>query len=147
MHPLPNHPFAQFAAQAALAAGRQGRFLEMHETLLARYRNFNQLGSEKAAVMGLSADQRSSAEVQEAIFIDFASELGLNVVEFEADLKDTALRQQIVADTREAVSVGATGTPASFVNGRYLRGAQPFDAFKRLVDEALSGGGAAKVSP
>jgi protein-disulfide isomerase len=45
------------------------------------------------------------------------------------------------------VAVGATGTPASFVNGKYLRGAQPFPSFKKLVDEALGGSGTTAANP
>jgi protein-disulfide isomerase len=137
MHPIPSHPFAQVAAQAALAAGRQGKFFEMHEALLAGFRNFSSLAAQKATELGLGADQQRSAQVQEAMFTDMAGELGMDTARFAADIKDEAIRRQIAADTREAVSVGATGTPASFINGKYLRGAQPYDRFKAAVDQAL----------
>jgi predicted DsbA family dithiol-disulfide isomerase len=137
MHPLANHPFAQVAAQAALAAHRQGKFLEMNEALLSGFRNFSSLAARKAAELGLGADQQRSARVQEAMFTDMAGQLGMDTERFAADIQDEAIRRQIAAEVREAVSVGATGTPASFVNGKYLRGAQPYERFKAAVEQAL----------
>ena len=43
------------------------------------------------------------------------------------------------ADSAEAQRLGVTGTPAFFINGRFLSGAQPFESFKRMVDRALDG--------
>ena len=146
MHPLPNHPFAQSAAQAALAAQAQGKFPEMHELLLARYRTFNQVAATKAAALGLPADQLRGSEVQAAVFLDFAAELGLDLDRFAGDFESREVKARIAAETKEVVAIGATGTPASFVNGKYLRGAQPFAAFKAKVDEALGQNGSAQVA-
>ena len=146
MHPLPNLPFAQSAAQAALAAQAQGKFVEMHEMLLARYRTFNQLAATKAAALGLPADQVRAGEVQAAVFLDFAAELGLDLDRFAGDFGSSEVKARIAAETKEVVAIGATGTPASFANGKYLRGAQPFAAFKAKVDEALGQGGSAQVA-
>ena len=142
MHPLPSHPFSQIAAQAALAAQEQGKFLEMHALLMSRMANYNQLGTDKAAAMGLPPEQRTSPEVQEAIFTDFATELKLDLNRFKATMKSEATKKRIEAETREVVALGASGTPASFVNGRYIRGAAPIESFQGLVDEALKGGAA-----
>ena len=144
MHPLPAHPFAQWAAQAALAAQQQGKFIEMHDLLLARYREFNQRAAQQAAALGLPPEQARSPEVQEALFVEFAEELGLDPGRFVTDMKSEATKRRIAAETREVVAVGATGTPASFVNGRYIRGAQPFANFKALVDRALGAGAGAQ---
>ena len=142
MHPLPSHPYAQLAAQAALAAQEQGKFLEMHELLMSRMSSYNKLGTDKAAALGLPPEQRVSPEVQEAIFADFATELGLDVNRFKATMKSEATKKRIAAEALEANAIGATGTPASFVNGRYIRGAAPLESFQGLVDEALKGGAA-----
>jgi len=141
MHPLPNHPFAMVAAQAAVAAQQQGKFMEMHEKLLGNIRNFSSMASAKATELGLGADQQRSAQVQKAMFTDFAQDLGLDTARFQIDLDDPKLIARIKAETSEVVAVGATGTPASFVNGKYLRGAQPFTAFKAAVDKALDDSG------
>ena len=140
MHPLPSHPFAQIAAQAALAAQEQGKFMQMHELLMGRMATFNKLGTDKAAALGLPPEQRVAPEVQEAIFSDFATELGLDLNRFKATMKADTTKKRIEAETREVVAVGAGGTPASFVNGRYIRGAAPVESFQALVDEALKGG-------
>jgi len=137
MHPLPSHAFAMVAAQAALAAQQQGKFMEMHEKLLSNMRNFNGMASAKATELGLGADKARSVAVQKAMFTDFAQDLGLDTARFEMDLEDPKLMARIKEETREVVAVGATGTPASFINGKYLRGAQPFTSFKAAVDQAL----------
>lgn len=142
MHPLPMHPFAQLAAQAAVAAQEQGKFLEMNKMLMDRMANFNKLGTDKAAALGLPPEQRVAPEVQEAIFTDFATELGLDLDKFKATMKSDATKKRIEAETREVMGVGANGTPASFVNGRYIRGAAPYEMFQGLVDEVLKGGAA-----
>ena len=147
MHPLPNHPFAMVAAQAALAAQQQGKFMEMHEKLLGNIRNFNSLATVKATELGLGANQQRSAQVQKAMFTDFAQELGLDTGRFQIDMDDAKLIARIKEETREVVAVGAGGTPASFVNGKYLRGAQPFNSFKALVDQALGGSGTTTAKP
>ena len=113
MHPLPNHGFAQMAAQAAVAAERQGRFTEMHELLMQNFRSFQQMATSKATALGLPADQVRSREVQSAIFTDFAVQLGLDLNQFDADLHSEETRQQIAAEVKEVMAVGATGTPAS----------------------------------
>ena len=147
MHPLPNHPFAQIAAQAALAAQQQGKFMEMHEKILGNIRNFNSLATAKATELGLAAAQQRSPQVQKAMFTDFAQELGLDTGRFQIDMDDAKLIARIKEETREVVAVGAGGTPASFINGKYLRGAQPFNSFKNLVDQALGGSGTTAANP
>ena len=147
MHPLPNHPFAQRAAQAALAAQEQGKFMEMHELLLGRFRSFNQLGQAKAAAMGLDPGRGASPQVQDAVFADFAQELGLDEGRFVESYASPKTRSRIVSETREVVAVGASGTPANFVNGRYLRGAAPYQTFQALVDRALGGAERGSLAP
>ena len=146
MHPLPNHTFAQRAAQAALAAQAQGKFVQMHDLLLARFRDYNRLAATKAAALGLPADKISAPEVQDAIFFDYAAELGLALDRFVDDYNSAELKSRISAETKEVRAIGATGTPASFINGKYLRGAQPFEAFKAKVDEALGKTGGGQVA-
>lgn len=115
MHALPMHPNAQIAAEAALAAQAQGKFLEMHRKLLA---NHTALGRDNILAM--------------------AKDLGLNMERFTKDLDTHAYLARIQAEGKEAEDIGAGGTPASFVNGRYLSGAKPFAAFKELIDEELA---------
>ena len=65
-----------------------------------------------------------------------AGEAGLDMSKFEADMKGgcKAVIQKDQADMRK---VGVTGTPAFFINGRFLSGARPVDQFKAIIDEEL----------
>ena len=46
-------------------------------------------------------------------------------------------RNEVQEDAREGAQVGVTGTPAFFINGRFLSGAQPFESFKSIIDDEL----------
>jgi len=113
--PLSFHKDAKPAAIASLAAHRQGKFWEMHEKLFE---------NQKA----LSRDD----------LVGYAKDLGLNVSKFKKDLDDPALAKWVDQDMAEGAKVGVRGTPATFINGQMVSGAQPYDKFKSLVDEALN---------
>jgi predicted DsbA family dithiol-disulfide isomerase len=70
-----------------------------------------------------------------------ATEVGLDVGRFRADIDSGKFKSAVTQESREAAGVGATGTPASFINGRFLSGAQPFERFKSLIDEELKKAG------
>ncbi len=112
--PLPFHEQAKPAAKAALAAHKQGKFWEMHDKLFA---------NQKA--------------LTEENFKKWAQEIGLDVAKFEKDFKDPALDKIIEEDVKTANQFGARGTPAFFVNGRFLSGAQPYPRFEALIKEEL----------
>ncbi|WAM29612.1 DsbA family protein [Myxococcus sp. NMCA1] len=118
--PLPFHANAKPAAAAALAAHEQGKFWEYHDKLFANQRALDRASLEK-----------------------YAQELGLNMNKFKAALDQGKFNAQIEADMAQASSVGANGTPTFFINGRTLVGAQPVDAFKRVIDEELKKTGGA----
>ena len=113
-NPLSFHKDAPLASEAALAANAQGKFWEYHDLLFKNQR-------------AIKRDNLDS----------YAQELGLNMAKFKKDLDAGTYKAQIVADQAMARSLGATGTPSFFVNGRKLRGAQPFPKFKALIDEQL----------
>jgi protein-disulfide isomerase len=109
------HPNAKSAALAALAADRQGKFWDMHALLFAAA-EAKQLGN----------------------YDDLAKQLGLDLKQFRADMADSTLADMIAADQKVAAQFGAGGTPAFFINGRFLSGAQPSSAFEALIDEELA---------
>jgi protein-disulfide isomerase len=117
LHPLPMHPNAMPAAQAAMAAKAQGKFQEMHEKLLVA---------------------SSSGALSRDNYIKFATELGLDVKKFTSDIDGNAYKTSIDAMTNEAMKLGATGTPANFVNGRFVNGAAPYESFKTIIDAELA---------
>ncbi len=112
--PLPFHKDAPLASEAALAAGDQGKFWEMHDKLF---------GNQKAL-------KRADLE-------KYAQELGLDMSKFKAALDSGAMKEQIKKDQDLGRKVGARGTPTFFINGKKLVGAQPFENFKKMIDEAL----------
>ena len=114
-HPLPFHKQAKLAARAALAAHEQGKFWEYQDRLLVAHARLDRDG-----------------------LIATAGELGLDVARFTAAIDSDRFDPQIDAETKQAISVGANGTPATFVNGRYVRGAQPLSAFEKVVREAIA---------
>ena len=87
-YPLPMHPYARKAAIAALAAGKQGKFWEMHHELFA---NQKDLGDAKV----------------EAI----AKQLGLKMEKFNQDLKDPGIASLIDRDVSSAAQTNVQGTP------------------------------------
>lgn len=114
--PLRIHPEAPGAAAAAEAAGLQGKFWEMHDKIFAGQR-----------------------ELSDAKYVEWARALGLDLERFEKDRRSEAVRARIAKDEAEANRLGVSGTPAFFINGRFLSGAQPIDAFQRVIDDELKG--------
>ncbi|MCU1281670.1 MAG: DSBA-like thioredoxin protein, partial [bacterium] len=112
--PLPFHQNAMPAAKAAMAAGQQGKFWEMHDKLFA--------------------DQ---AHLDEATYEKYAQELGLNVSKFKAAMASPELEADIKQDVATALKFGVQGTPGFFINGRPLRGAQPKEQFKAVIDKEM----------
>jgi len=113
-NPLPFHQNAMPAAEAVRAAGEQGKFWEMHDKLFANQQALDRPSLEK-----------------------YAQELGLNVTKFKAALDSHKFQKEIQSEINEAANFGARGTPSFFINGRPLRGAQPFESFKNMIDEEL----------
>ena len=66
--------------------------------------------------------------------------LGLDMARFERDVASAEVKSRIQSDAQEAERLGVSGTPAFFVNGRFLNGAQPYEAFKQLIDQELGKG-------
>ena len=113
-NPLPFHGRARPAAKAALAAGEQGKFWEYHDKLFT-----------------------NQQALQDADLERYAGELGLNVDSWKAAMLGQKVEAQIAKEQALSGTVGANGTPAFFINGRFLSGAQPIDAFKAIIDDEL----------
>ncbi|MBI3768316.1 MAG: thioredoxin domain-containing protein [Deltaproteobacteria bacterium] len=111
--PLPMHPNADPAARAALAAGKQGKFWEMHDEL------FKHVGDLSPQTI------RSIAE-----------KLRLDVPKFEADMTSPAVKGQVDLEVRQGKVAGVRGTPSFFINGRMAQ-SRSLDAFKALIEEEL----------
>ena len=109
------HPQAMGAAKAAVAAGMQGRYWEMHDRLFA------------------------SPQLDPDTLERYAREIGLDVDRWKRDQADPKVAAIIQRDMDLATNVNVSGTPAFFVNGRRLPGgAAPLDAFSSLIDDELA---------
>jgi protein-disulfide isomerase len=120
-YPLPMHPLARPAAEAANCANAQGKFWDYHAKLFA---NQGALGEDKLK--------------------EYAKDVGLDGAKFDQCLADKQFKAAIDKDIADGSKVGVNGTPAFFINGRMLSGAQPFEKFKEVIDDELSAKG---VSP
>jgi protein-disulfide isomerase len=114
-YPLPNHPNAFPAAEAAQCANEQGQFWPYHDRLFADQTKLN------------DADLKASAAA-----------LGMDAARFNACVDSHKYKSRIDADMRAGSEAGVDGTPAFFINGRMLSGAQPYDEFKKVIDEELA---------
>lgn len=113
--PLSIHDEAFVAAEAGQCANDQDKFWPYHDKL---FENQEQ---------GLAPDKLK----------EYARQVGLDGGKFDACLDGGTHRAAVEQDLAEAETYGVTGTPTFFVNGRFLSGAQPFEAFKELIDEEL----------
>lgn len=116
-YPLSFHPEAQKAGEASECAGDQGKFWEMHDKLF----DLNELGT-------LSVVNSKQA----------AKDLGLNTSQFDTCLDNGTHATTVTSDLSEGTSLGVQGTPATFVNGVLVSGAQPIENFRIAIDSALA---------
>ena len=113
--PLNFHPHAAKAAEASLCAADQGKFWEYHEVLFKNQK--------KLDLPDLKAH---------------AGEVGLDTQKFSQCLDSGDKMKAVDADQQAGLAVGVGGTPAFFINGIFLNGAQPFDEFKKVIDGELA---------
>jgi protein-disulfide isomerase len=113
-YPLSYHENAQKAAEAGECAAEQGKFWEYHDKLFA------------------SQDALDVPSLKK-----YAADLGLDTAKFDACLDSGVMAEEVQKDFAEGNSYGVRGTPAFFVNGIKLRGAQSFTAFQELIEEEL----------
>ena len=108
------HKDAYLAHVAAMAANEQGKFWEYHDKVFA-----------------------SQPKIQKEFLITYARDLGLDVKRFQESLDAAKGKPTVEADLAEARTLGVTGTPAFFVNGRFASGAKPFEEFARMINTEL----------
>jgi protein-disulfide isomerase len=113
-YPLPFHANARPAAEAANCANAQGKFWEYHDKLFT--------------MQDLSQDKLKA----------LAGELKLDQKKFDDCLAKQEFKAAIDKDIADGQAVGVNGTPAFFINGRSLSGAQPFEKFKEIIDEEIA---------
>ncbi len=121
--PLDFHPHAQKAAEASLCAHEQGKFWELHD---AMFKNQQQLAPENLKSK--------------------AAELGMNAGQFNSCLDSGKYAAQVATDRTQGTAAGVSGTPAIFINGRFISGAVPIEQITPVIDDELRRKGAATSS-
>ncbi len=102
------------AAIAATCAGEQGKFWEMEDKIFANQR-----------------------AMEDADLENYAKETGVDLGRWKKCVAEGTTKPKIMKDMADATRLGTRGTPAFYVNGHFLSGAQPFPAFDQLVQEEL----------
>jgi len=109
------HPQASRAAEAARCAQDQGRFWEYHDALF-----------------------QQAPKAGEEDLKHYANEVGLDAETFASCLFQSVHHEAVQRDLDEGTRLGVSGTPAFFINGRFLNGAQPLEKFVQIIEEELA---------
>jgi protein-disulfide isomerase len=104
------HPAAFMAALAAEAAGRQGKFWEMHDMIFENQKHLH----------GNS-------------FLNFARDLDLAPLQFAQDLEDAVIKEKVEADFESGIRSGVNGTPTFFINGEMLRYDTTYESLLKAI--------------
>jgi protein-disulfide isomerase len=119
-YPLPFHQRAEPAAVAARCAEAQGKFWPYHDKLMA------------------------STKLDDESLKSLAVEAGVDAAKFDECVAKNPYKDAIAKDVADGEKAGVNGTPAFFINGRLIDGAQPFEKFKEVIDEELAWAAAKK---
>jgi len=111
---LDRHQQAKPAAKLARCAGKQGKYWPMFDKLL------------------------TGNALNEEIFKKYTQELNLNLKLAEKCQVLPEINEAVDKDIQDAVKFGVDGTPAFFINGRFVNGAQSYAVFKQIIDEELA---------
>ncbi|MBX3069701.1 MAG: DsbA family protein [Thermomicrobiales bacterium] len=106
-----SHPHAQIAAEAAEAAGAQGRFWQMHDAILER-----------------------NSSLSEDLLLELGNGVGLDPSALAQSLADGTFKERVREDFMSGVRSGVNGTPTFFVNERRYDGFADFDSLMDAID-------------
>jgi protein-disulfide isomerase len=110
---LQSHPNASPAAAAARCATDQGKYWQFHDLIFA------------------------SSSLSQQVYDSIAARLSLDVTQWKSCIAAKKYDPDILSDYSYGQQLGITGTPTFFINGLPLVGAQPFAAFKQVIDKEL----------
>ncbi len=116
--PLDTHSQAALAADAAIAANKQGKFWPMHDALFAHRRDLS-----RGSILAL------------------AGTVGLDMKRFQADLDSPDTKKTVARDMEDGDRAGVEGTPTVFINGRKYNGPLDLPEMRKIIDEQLKKGG------
>lgn len=113
-YPLPQHTNARLAAEAAVAAQRQGKFWQFQDKLWE------------------NQDSLSPAELEK-----FGKEVGLDMAKFRKDLEDPAVKARVQKDRVDGTTLGLSSTPTLYINGREYTDAKDTESLREWIKEEL----------
>lgn len=119
--PLPGHKNSQTSALAVEAAGRQGKYWEMHDIV---FENQNSWGEKPAPTP--------------EVFEVYAQQLNLDIDKFKQDVASQEVEDRIERDRSSGVKLGIQGTPSFFLNGEKIQNPRGYEDFKVLIQSAIS---------
>lgn len=114
------HKTTLFSSQAAEAAGKQGKFWQMHDLLYEKQQEWS---------------EKSNAE---SLMEGYAASLQLNMDQFKKDVKDPAVLAKVKQNRAEGEKLGIKGTPSFFLNGKLIENPQGFQGLKSILSQALA---------
>ena len=114
------HPNAAIAAQAAEAAGLQGKYWEMHDALFTKQNDWS--------ASGTPTD----------IFAQYAATLGINTDQFKKDMNSDTVKNKVAQDISDGNALGINATPTFFLNGVKLNNPATLAGFETAVQQAMS---------
>lgn len=112
--PLETHPQADLAAAAAVAAGKQGKFWQLHDAMFAHQDDLS-----RKAIFGM------------------AQAAGVDMKRFESDIDSTEVRETVVRDVQDGTQANVEGTPTFFINGQRYNGSLALADVKPVIDNEL----------
>lgn len=117
------HPDAQISAQAAGAAGLQGKYWQMHDLLYQKQNDWV---------------PDSPSDVVSKYFDGYAASIGLDAKKFDQDINSVAVTSKIAADVASGNAAQIDHTPTFFVNLKQIPNPTGYDDFKAVLDQALA---------
>jgi len=114
------HRNAEPAAFAAEAAGKQGKFWEMHDLIFEGQENWS--------------EKRNAKDT----FVEYAKSLDLDMEKFQTDVKSKEIKNKVRNDYSSGIKAGVNSTPTLFLNGKKLRNPRDYEELKKLVEDALA---------
>jgi len=117
--PLPQHKNAKLAATVAEAAGKQGKFWEMHDLI---FQNQSDWSEDKNAAV---------------LFAKYAQDIDLDLARFQTDVASDEIKAKIENDYKSGVKAGVDSTPSFFLNGKKINNPRNYDEFKNAIEQAL----------
>lgn len=118
--PLQQHTHAKLAAYASEAAGKQGKFWEMHDMIFETQKEWSSLN-----------DARDT-------FIGYAEKLGLAPAQFVADIDSNEIAEKVDAQYKSGMRAKVNGTPTFYLNGEKLDTPRTYDGFKTVIGEVIA---------